>query len=101
MFLFSHACAIPDEDSVVLTGGMFTENKVSRYQMDQGWVEDLPELKFGRVYHGCAAFTKDDKQVRKKCNRGQTLSNAYLRFILWLEVRIIVNIAITILVLRC
>ena len=71
MFLFSYACAIPDGDSVVLTGGMFTENKVSRYQMDQGWVEDLPDLKFGRVYHGCAAFTKDDKQVRKNVIEGK------------------------------
>ena len=63
--MFSDACAIPDGDSVVLTGGMMTLNKVSRYQMDQGWVEDLPELKFGRYYHGCAVFAKDDEQVNK------------------------------------
>ena len=62
--MFSDACAIPDGNSVVLTGGMMTLNKVSRYQMDQGWVEDLPELKFGRYYHGCAAFTKEDEKVR-------------------------------------
>ena len=49
---------------MVLTGGMMTLNKVSRYQMDQGWVEDLPELKFGRYYHGCAAFAKDEEQVK-------------------------------------
>ena len=61
--MFSDACAIPDGDSVVLTGGMMTLNKVSRYQMDQGWVEDLPELNIGRRYHGCASFTKDDEQV--------------------------------------
>ena len=56
---------------MVLTGGKNTLNKVSRYQMDQGWVEDLPESKFGRYSHGCAAFTKDDKQVRKNVIEGK------------------------------
>ena len=68
--IFSYACAIPEGDSVVLTGGMITtsyvsmaESRVTRYRIDQGWVKDLPELNIGRYYHGCAAFTKDDEEV--------------------------------------
>ena len=68
--IFSSACAIPAGDSVVLTGGMITtsyvvtaESRVSRYRIDQGWLEALPVLKVGRYLHGCTAFTKDDEEV--------------------------------------
>ena len=68
--IFSYACAIPEGDSVVLTGGIIitsyvamAESRVSRYRIDQGWLEDLPVLKVGRYLHGCTAFTKDDEEV--------------------------------------
>ena len=64
---FSAACSIPDEDSVLLTGGHWTMNKVSRYGRDQGWVEDLPDLTVGRMSHGCAAFSKENEQVWSLC----------------------------------
>lgn len=48
---------------MLLTGGHWTMNKVSRYRRDQGWVEDLPDLTVGRMSHGCAAFSKENEQV--------------------------------------
>ena len=69
-FLFRLACAIPDGDSVILTGGYNYSSggndsltRVSRYNRKLGWVEDLPELKIGREDHGCASYTKDDEKV--------------------------------------
>ena len=54
----------------MLTGGIIitsyvamAESRVSRYRIDQGWLEDLPVLKVGRYLHGCTAFTKDDEEV--------------------------------------
>ena len=66
------ACAIPDADSVVLTGGgMGPEfsidevyNKVVRYNKD-GWVEDLPQLIVGRSNHACGSYVnRDNVKVR-------------------------------------
>ena len=68
-FLFRLACAIPDGDSVIMTGGYNYTNwemsltRVSRYTREQGWGEDLPDLIFGREDHGCASYTKDDEEV--------------------------------------
>ena len=69
-FLLRLACAIPDGDSVIMTGGYNYSSggndsltRVSRYTREQGWVEDLPELLIGREDHGCASYTKDDEKV--------------------------------------
>jgi len=55
------ACAISDliTDSVIITGGYFTEQGVERYNM-MGWVEDLPQLIEGRYDHGCGSYLRVD-----------------------------------------
>ena len=64
--LYRAACAIPDPDdaSVVLTGGWFTRNKVSRYNRS-GWVEDLANMTEGRFGHGCAGYMMDGELVSR------------------------------------
>ena len=62
MLCSRYACTIPDEDSVVITGGYWTRTKVERYNKD-GWVKNLPDLAVKRRSHGCAGFMKDDKLV--------------------------------------
>ena len=57
------ACSISLSDAVIITGGSKTLNIVSRYDKD-GWVEDLPRLKVGRVGHGCSHFSSEGEQVR-------------------------------------
>ena len=57
------ACAIPDTDTVVITGGKNTLTTVSVYN-DQGWVEDLPELITGRRDHACTSFMSGGRRVR-------------------------------------
>ena len=57
------ACTISEGGTVLVTGGRFTKFRVTRYSRTKGWVKDLPDLKVGRLEHGCAAFTVGDKQV--------------------------------------
>merc|ERR1712032_215461 len=38
-----YACAIPDEDTVIITGGFPSRNTVSVYTVE-GWQQDLPPL---------------------------------------------------------
>ena len=44
---YSSACAIPNEDTVIITGGSFTKTTVSVYNVE-GWQYDLPPLNTGR-----------------------------------------------------
>ena len=64
---YRSACAIPDTDTVVITGGDDDNNPihttVSRYDVE-GWVEDLPELITGRYDHACAGYTSGGRKVR-------------------------------------
>ena len=62
---YSFACAIPDPDTdtLVITGGGYTETTVSVYS-DQGWQEDLPDLINGRYWHACAGYTSGGKRVK-------------------------------------
>ena len=64
--LYRAACAIPDPagPSVVVTGGTYTLNTVSRYDRT-GWVEDLANLTEGRYRHGCAGYMKDGELVSR------------------------------------
>ena len=57
--IYRKACAIPDliTDSVIITGGYFTEPLVARYDR-MGWVEDLPQLIEGRYNHGCGSYLR-------------------------------------------
>ena len=59
----SGACAIPDLIEVVITGGAYSRQMVSRYNMG-GHVKDLPQLIEGRWGHGCGSYWgKDGRQV--------------------------------------
>ena len=62
-FYYRQACSISLTDAVIITGGVYTKNIVSRYSKD-GWVEDLPSLKVGRNSHGCSQFSSGGEQVR-------------------------------------
>ena len=50
------------EDTVIITGGQYTESKVTVYN-NVGWVADWPELNQGRYDHGCGHFVNTDNQV--------------------------------------
>ena len=64
--IFSYACAIPDPvgSSVVGTGGVSTQNTVSRYNRS-GWVEDLANITEDRFGHGYAGYMKDGELVSR------------------------------------
>ena len=50
------------EEMVILTGGYYTENKVTVYNTE-GWVEDWAQLQTGRYWHACGHFINMDNQV--------------------------------------
>merc|ERR1711971_1040605 len=58
----SFACAIPQEDSVIVTGGVDTKNTVSVYNVE-GWQEDLPPLNNGRSRHACSSYWSGERRV--------------------------------------
>ena len=60
---FSDACAIKLDDYVIITGdGTSHFSKVSKYDMN-GWVENLPNLIYGRVNHGCGHYYTDANEL--------------------------------------
>jgi len=57
------ACAIKLDDYVIITGdGNRRFSKVSKYDMN-GWVENLPNLIYGRVNHGCGHYYTDANEL--------------------------------------
>jgi len=72
-YQISSSCSITDvgSHSVIITGGFITTDgdgsmdsfhntdRVTRYDED-GFVENLPSLLFGRYRHGCGSFIRDD-----------------------------------------
>merc|ERR1711892_133839 len=56
------SCSMADmsSDSVFITGGYYTMDRVSRYD-SMGFVEDLPSLIVGRYGHGCGSCMREDK----------------------------------------
>ena len=58
------ACAIPDPDNeeVIITGGLFTLTTVSVYNK-AGHQRDLADLKQGRLLHACSGFIYGEKKV--------------------------------------
>ena len=62
--VFREACGIADEENsqFYVTGGVFTERKVSLYGTD-GYKRDLPDLNHGRYNHGCAGFHRNNNLV--------------------------------------
>ena len=81
-YVYRRACAIPEEASLVITGGFYTERTVSRYNIT-GWVEDLAELNVGRRNHGCSSYYKDVAQV--------SICNSVIMFVKGLFVLCLVN----------
>ena len=63
VFIYSFACAIPQGDSVMVTGGSDTKNTVSVYNVE-GWLEDLPPLNTGRYLHACSSYRSGETRVR-------------------------------------
>ena len=89
--MLRRACSIPDPSSatVIVTGGAFTLDTVSRYSLHctvlyvlyctviyctvlwctlsryrrEGWVEDLPPLNVGRYEHGCGSYVSGGDMV--------------------------------------
>ena len=59
---YSYACAIPNSDTVIITGGTLTPYTVSVYNVE-GWQEDLPPLNTGRYRHACTSFWSDERKV--------------------------------------
>ena len=49
---------------MVITGGQFTLPDVSRYN-ENGFVEKLPSLKVGRVFHACAGYINNQNKMVK------------------------------------
>ena len=58
------ACSIPDPDQeeVIITGGVYTMTTVSVYSED-GWQRDLAEMTQGKYYHACSSFTHAGEKV--------------------------------------
>ena len=51
-------------DTVVVTGGLHTRTRVTRYGT-AGVLESLPSLREGRYTHGCGAYRQAGDQVRQ------------------------------------
>ena len=68
------ACSIQDKDTntFVVTGGKETSRKVSSYNQD-GWQEDLPDLKNGRWSHGCSNFVSGESETVMQVNFNKSL----------------------------
>jgi len=58
----NEACAIPTEDTGILTGGHKTHNLVSVYNVE-GWQRDLPPLNTGRWNHACSSYWADERRI--------------------------------------
>ena len=69
--MFRIACAIPEDDTVIITGGFYRDgadnpavlNTVSVYNVE-GWQEDLPPLNTGRCDHACSSFWSEGRKVK-------------------------------------
>ena len=62
------ACGIQTDDTYVITGGYYSQKKVTRYSRT-GETETLPELNYGRFGHACEKFVNDE---------GATVSSTYI-----------------------
>ena len=60
----SEACAIPNSDTVIITGGRSTLSTVSVYNVG-GWQEELLPLNTGRERHACSSFWSDERRVQE------------------------------------
>jgi len=53
------ACSFTDDNTLIITGGYNTRQKVTRYNT-AGFIEDLPDLIHGREDHGCGSYQRED-----------------------------------------
>jgi len=56
------ACSIQFPDQVVVTGGIYTTNRVMVYGAEN-FISYLPELLVGRYDHGCTSFYNEDEEL--------------------------------------
>ena len=61
---FSSACAIGLLDSVIITGGQYSLNRVQEYNLS-GALGRLPDLKTGRQDHACGRFIHNGEVVSR------------------------------------
>ena len=54
----SDACSINLGSTVILTGGVYFQHRVSEYS-ETGYQRELPRLLTGRFNHGCSYFAND------------------------------------------
>ena len=64
LFFDRWACAIPDNEEVIITGGWDTMTMVSVYSKT-GWERDLPPLSEGRFRHACESFLFEGDRVKE------------------------------------
>ena len=57
--VYSSSCPIDEGQTFLLTGGIYSREIVSRYNIN-GWLEDLDNLNTGRYSHGCTQYTNND-----------------------------------------
>ena len=55
----SDACSINLGSTVILTGGVYFQHRVSEYS-ETGYQRDLPKLLTGRFNHGCSYFENEE-----------------------------------------
>ena len=63
VYNYSRACGIPDEETVIITGGTYSQTTVSVYSVE-GWQQDLPPLNTGRFGHACSSYWSDGRRVK-------------------------------------
>ena len=74
---FRQACSIPDSDTVTITGGYFSPDKVTRYSRD-GQATSLPPLQTDRWSHACGHYTdENNNKVSKTIVIVHCLSNVH------------------------
>ena len=56
------ACSIQFPDQVVVTGGIYSTNRVVVYGAEN-FISYLPELLVGRYDHGCTSFYNEDDEL--------------------------------------
>ena len=77
VYNYSRACGIPDEETVIITGGTYSQNTVSVYTVD-GWQQDLPPLNTGRFGHACSSYWSDGRRVKKVLYYKSIITTSYL-----------------------
>ena len=61
-YCYRSACSIDLGQSVVITGGVYSERTVTQYKEDGDHTE-MPQLVTGRLNHGCSSYTDSDNNI--------------------------------------